>query len=292
MSPESHLTSKAAGATPEATPQNFFSRLVGIYFSPGETFQEIGRAPRVLIPLLGLVLLGAATRYVIVNRYGYENMVRKQIEMQTEMMTRMNVPAERVEEAKNQAEEQLKPEKAMRGKLLDVGSVALVFPVGVLIAAGVFKLFTLIVGADTRFKSVLSAVSFAYLAVGILQLIVTAISVYLKNPEDINLINPVASNLGAILTLIDAGASKFLTALASWIDIFGIWRIALLAIGCAAVTKKMKSGTASIPHILLYTIAAVISSFFATFISANVESVGERVSQEAVILSFFATFIS
>lgn len=242
-------------------------RLAGTLLSPGETFTEIGRAPRVLVPIFCLILLGAATRSVVVNRFGYENMMRKQIEMQTEMMTKMGAPEESVKQAKERAEEQLKPEQARRGKLMDGIIAGLAFPIIVLIVAGVFKLFTLIMGASNTFKGVLSAVSFAFLGVGILHFVVIVISVYLKSPEDIDVLNPVASNVGAILTMAGAGLPKLLTALCSWIDVFGIWRIALLAIGCAAVTTKMKSGTAAIPHVLLYGIAALISSFFASFMS-------------------------
>src|SRR5262249_47878396 len=158
--------SPVAQDAPVAKPQNFFSRLSGVIFSPGETFAEIGRAPRILIPLICLALLGAATRYVVVNRYGHENMIRKQIEMTTEMMTRFNAPEERIKETKERAEEQLKPEKIKWVKLRDTLGTGLVFPIIVLIVAGVFKLFTLIMGASNRFKSVLSAVSFAYLGVG------------------------------------------------------------------------------------------------------------------------------
>jgi hypothetical protein len=147
------LASPVAQDAPAAKPQNFFSRLIGVIFSPGETFAEIGRAPRVLIPLIGLVLLGAATRSVVVNRYGYENMMHKQIEMQTEMMTKMGAPEDRVKQAKEQAEERLKPERIMRAKLVDGLFAGLAFPVIVLIVAGVFKLFSLVMGASNTFKA-------------------------------------------------------------------------------------------------------------------------------------------
>jgi hypothetical protein len=260
-----HLASPMAQDAPAAKPQNFFSRLISVLFSPGETFAEIGRAPRVLVPLLCLVLLGAAVNFVVSNRYGYENLIRKQIEMQTEMMTRMNVPPDRIEEVKKKAEEQLKPEKLTWVKVRGMLAAGLTFLVIALIVTGVFKLFSLIMGASNGFKAVLAVVCFAYLAVGVVQLAVTALSVYLKSPDDIDVMNPVASNIGAILTMVGAGLPKFLTALTSWIDVFGIWRIALLAIGCAAVTTKMKPGTAAIPHVLLYGIAAVLFSFFASF---------------------------
>ena len=262
-----NIASPASAPEVEAKPQSFFSRLSGVIFSPSTTFTEIGRAPRVLIPLLCLALLGAAVRFVVINRYGYENMVRKQTEMTIGMMERFGAPPAAIEQARARAEEQLKPEKLARSKMWDTASSTIGFPLIVLIVTGVFKLFSLILSANNRFKGVLSAVSFAYLAVGIVYLVIVTISIYLKNPEDIDVLNPVASNLGVIMTIAGVGSSKFLTGLASWIDLFGIWRIALLSIGCAAVTTKMKPGTASIPHILLYLIAAVILSFLTSFMS-------------------------
>lgn len=260
-----NLASPVAGATAseaEPKPQNFFTRLTGVLFTPGETFAEIGRAPRILIPLICLALWGGLVQYTVTNRYGYENMVRKQIEMQGEMMAKFNAPQEQIEEARKKAEEQLKPENITRGKLTGAAGAAGWFVFVVLVVAGVFKLFTMIMGASNTFKGVLSAVTYAYLGVGIVALVVTVISIYLKNPEDVDVMNPVASNLGAILTMAGAGLPKFVTGLASYIDVFGIWRIALLAIGCAAVTTKMKAGTAAIPHVLLYLVAAVMGSFF------------------------------
>ncbi|MBI1764460.1 MAG: YIP1 family protein [Acidobacteria bacterium] len=262
-----NLASPVAGAAAPETepkPQNFFARLTGVLFSPGETFAEIGRAPRVLIPLICLAILGGVIQFSVTNRFGYENIVKKQIEMQGEIMQKMNVPEDRIEEAKKQAEAQLKPENVTRGKVRGAAGAAFGFLVMVLIVAGVFKLFTAIMGASNTFKGVLSAVCFAYLAVGLVHLVVTLISIYLKSPEDIDVMNPVASNLGAILTMAGAGLPKFVTGLASFIDVFSIWRIVLLAIGCAAVTHKMKAGTAAIPHVVLYVLAALVGSFFAS----------------------------
>ena len=260
-----NLAPSVASDAPAAKPQNFFSRLIGVIFSPGETFAEIGRAPRVFVPLLSLVLLGAVAHFVVANRYGYENLIRKETDMQTQVMSRMNVSEDRINEVKKQTEEQLKPESLTKIKLQRMTMAGLMFPIIVLLVAGVFKLFTLIMGASNTFKGVLSAVSFAYLAVGVVSQLVIVLTVYLKKPEDIDMLNPVASNLGAFLTIVGAGLPKFLTALASWIDVFGIWRIALLAIGCAAVTTKMKAGVAMVPHVLLYGIAALILSFIASF---------------------------
>ena len=75
-----NLASPATGATAseaEPKPQNFCARLSGVLFTPGETFAEIGRAPRVLIPLLCLAILGGLTQFAVTNRFGFENIVKK-----------------------------------------------------------------------------------------------------------------------------------------------------------------------------------------------------------------------
>ena len=79
MNSELSYASNPANAEPEPAPQNLFSRLIGIWFSPGETFAEIGRAPRVLIPTLLVIVLAGMSSYLLVGRYGYENIVRKQM---------------------------------------------------------------------------------------------------------------------------------------------------------------------------------------------------------------------
>ena len=61
--------------TPETTlenvaPANFFSRLMGTYFSPGETFKDIGRAPKVVIPLIVLALITGVVSLAMANRIG------------------------------------------------------------------------------------------------------------------------------------------------------------------------------------------------------------------------------
>ncbi len=255
MTNDSNLQAEAVAVEPK--PQNHFSRIFGVLFSPGETFKEIGLAPRILIPFILLAVLAGAVNFAVTNRIGYDNIVRKQMES---MVNAGWIPAD-------QAEEQIK--QATTGTRGTIGKIqgpvfgAIGFLVGMLVIAGIFKLFTMMMGSSNNFKPVLSVVCYAYLAIALIQMTVTVISVYLKNPEDIDLYNPVSSNLGAILTMSGAGLSKFVTSLASWIDVFGIWRIVLLAIGCAAVTPKMKPGTAAIPHIILYCLGALIFSAMA-----------------------------
>lgn len=254
MNSELNYTSQSEAVVPEPKPQNHFSRLSNVLFSPGDAFKEIAQAPRVLIPIILVAVLAGFSSFAITNRVGYENIVRKQMES---MVQSGWIPEEA---AQQQIQQATTGTRATIGKLQGVISAAIGFTVVLLIVAGVFKLFTMMMGANNQFKPLLSVICYAYLGVYLVQIVVTLISIYLKDPQEIDLYNPVASNLGAILSMTGAGLPKFVTSLASWIDVFGIWRIILLGIGCAAVTPKMKSGTAAIPHIILYVIAALIFS--------------------------------
>ena len=80
MNPELSYTSQPDAATPEPAPQSFFSRLIGVYFSPGETFQGIGRAPRVLLPIIALALLTLLAIYITFSRLPMDKLFTQRID--------------------------------------------------------------------------------------------------------------------------------------------------------------------------------------------------------------------
>jgi hypothetical protein len=261
MNPEMNLPPQPAVATTEAAPQNFFNRLVGVWFSPGVTFAEIGRAPRLLLPLLFVMLLAGLGYFVMVERIGYENIVRKQIESAANSGF---IPQDRVEETINQ---RVSGTAGTIGRYLGIVTTPVFVLIVMLILAGLLKLFTLIVGAETTFKRLLAVTAYSSLALVIIKTVLTLIILYIKDPDEIDIYNPIGSNLGAILVLTGAGLSKYLTALASWIDIFVIWQIALLSIGTAAVSTKMKTSTAAVFVSILFALSALVFSLFASFFS-------------------------
>ena len=64
---------------------------------------------------------------------------------------------------------------------------------------------------------------------------------FLKDPEEFNLQNPLMFNVGAYLSP-DSPAA--LRALGSSIDLFSLWIIVLLAIGVSSAARKMSFGKA------------------------------------------------
>jgi hypothetical protein len=258
MTPESNLASHSATA---AAPQGFFSRLIGVYFSPGETFEEIGHAPRVLLPLLLVMLLGAFSSFITTYSIGYENLVRKQME-----------PAVRAGwMTQEQAEQQI--QRSTTGTMATIGQIqgpvfgAIALAVFVLAAAGIFKLFSLLLGTENTFKGLLSVTLYSFLAIGLISVVLLTVVLSLKRPEEIDLFNPIGSNLGAVMPVLMSDPPKFATALASWVDLFGIWRIALMAIGYAAVSRKLKVSTAAIFLGFLYLLMALVMSALTSLFS-------------------------
>ncbi|MFN7946504.1 MAG: YIP1 family protein [Blastocatellia bacterium] len=258
MAPEQNL---ASDSVPSSSPEskNVFSRLTGIWFSPGETFRSIGRAPDFIVPLILLAVLSTAAGYLMTNRFGregLEEMTRKQ--MQT-MVDKGFIPQEKVEEI---VQQQLPPADGFTAFAIKRGLQGAAFwLVLTLIVAGYLKLVAMLMGAETTFKKVFSVSVYSYLAVAVVSLVIVVTVMYLKNPSDIDITNPVESNLGSLLTMTlgrDA-LPGILRAFASYIDVFYIWRIALLSIGLAAVSK-MKTGTAAMFVGGLFLVFALLGS--------------------------------
>ena len=67
-------------SAPELPPKSFINRLMGVYFSPGETFQEIGLAPKLALPIIALALLTLLTTVVVLQRIPMEKASNDRIE--------------------------------------------------------------------------------------------------------------------------------------------------------------------------------------------------------------------
>jgi hypothetical protein len=260
MNPELSYASKPADAEPEPAPQSFLSRLTGVWFSPGETFAEIGRAPRMLAPILVLMIIGSATAYLMIDRIGVRGVFSPGIEQ--------NVASGRM--SREQADQQL--DAMTKGPAATF--IKWMFPliglvqslVMALILVGVAKLITMLMGGDNKFKPLFSVSLYTLLGTSLVSSVILIIVLYLKPPEETDINNPLGSNLAALLTMAlgKDGLPKFIMALARWVDVFGIWMLALLAIGYAAVTKRVKSSSFGIALGGIYVVLALIAAAWAT----------------------------
>jgi Yip1 domain len=116
-----------------------------------------------------------------------------------------------------------------------------------LILAGVAKLVSLMLATENNFKSLFSVAIYSVLTVSIISSILFIVLLFIKPLDEFDLENPLGSNLAALLSLTGMESTPgFLKTFLTYIDVFFIWRIVLLAIGFAAVSKKLKTSTALI----------------------------------------------
>jgi Yip1 domain len=251
MDPELSYASKNANTAPEPKPQSFFSRLSGVYFSPGETFQEIGRAPNVLVPIIALVLIVLAGNFIVSGKMPWVEILERPIQQQVDSG---RIPPEAGEVQK----EQLRRIGAPIMRWTAPFFLAAYFLVLALIFAGGARLVSLILGVENYFKSLLSVSVYSILAVNIIATILFIILIFIKPVDEFDWENPLSTNLAAFLTLAGlAEMPKYLKTFLTYIDVFFIWRLALLAIGFAAVSKKLKTST-SLAWLVIVSLLIII----------------------------------
>src|SRR5215510_4070844 len=256
MNPEMNFPPPPAVEATETAPQNIFNRLIGVWFAPGETFAEIGRAPRVLVPMLILMVIGCLGGYLMVERIGIRNFFRPGFE-QAVARGRMSP-----EDADRQLEAMATGPAGTVIKIVIPIFGLIQGPIIAFILFGIAKLISMLSSGDNRFKSLYSVTIYTFLAIGVINTVLLVLVLYLKSPEDLDPNNLIGSNLAALLSLAlgKDGLPKFLMSLARWVDLLAIWMIALLSIGYAAVSRGVKTSTMAMGLGVLYTLIALCVS--------------------------------
>lgn len=231
-------------------PMSEASRIAGVFFEPGKTFRDIAARPRWLVPLLLTTAMGLVFIYTFSQKIGWETFLRHAFETNARVA---QLPPEQREKA---LELQLKvaPVGAIAGALF-------VPPIYGLIASAVLLfIFNAMMSAQLRFKQVFSVMCYA----GLPTLVSAALGIavmFLKNPEEFNLQNPLAFNPAAFLDPLQT--SKFLYSLLSSIDLFSFWVIALIATGLAAAGHRITFGKALMGVLIPWAIVVVCKAALA-----------------------------
>jgi hypothetical protein len=171
------------------------------------------------------MVTAVCTITVMSQRIGWERMLRHQMETNTSLQ--------------KLTPEQREQSMAMQLKFASVGAyvaVIVFMPVAdIVIAAVLLGIAGGIMSGGMRFKQVFAVVCYSGLP-GIISSILTIIVIFLKNPDDFNMQNPLAFNVGAFLD--PNSGSKFIYSLAGSLDLFVLWMIFLIATGLKAAAGK------------------------------------------------------
>ena len=233
MTPEN-----AAAVEPEPSRMGEFSRIVGVFFEPSKTFRDIAERPTWIVPMILVILAVMGIITAESQHIGWDRIFRHQMETNSRLQ---QMPADQREQT-----------LAMQEKFASVGGYVFALigvPVSdLIIAAVLLGIAGGLMGGGMRFKQVFAVVSYSGLP-GVLTAILTAVVIFLKNPDDFNMQNPLAFNLGAFMD--PNTSSKFLYSLAGSLDLFVLWMIVLMATGLKAAAGKKLTFTGALVAVLL-----------------------------------------
>jgi hypothetical protein len=215
-----------------------FSRIVGVFFEPSKTFRDIAERPAWIVPMILVILAVMGIITAESQHIGWDRIFRHQMETNSRFQ---QMPAD-------QREQQL----AIQEKFASVGGYVFALigvPVSdLIIAAVLLGIAGGLMGGGMRFKQVFAVVAYSGLP-GVLTAILTVVVIFLKNPDDFNMQNPLAFNLGAFMD--PNTGSKFVYSLAGSLDLFVLWMIVLMATGLKAAAGKKLTFTGALVAVLL-----------------------------------------
>lgn len=222
----------AAGSPepPAPAPINHFGRLIGVFFSPKETFADIARRPSWIVPVILMAVLGAGVAFVMNQKTDWRDVASKRIEESPR--------------AANLSPEQKEQQIAMSAKISPgfVWGIGICWPIlqALIVSSVLLLAFNVIGGAGARFATSMGIVAHAYFP-WIFYSLLFILILFLKAPGTVDLDNPIATNLGSFLP---DSAPKALMSLGRSIDIFSIWTMFLISLGFTAVNPKKLAGKA------------------------------------------------
>ena len=241
--------------TPEPAPDNAppmseVGRITGVYLDPKTAFADIAARPRWYVPLILLIVAAIAFTYCYTTHIGWRHYIAQT--MENNPRTR-DLPAE-ARETQINAGAKIAPIFGYVGSLIGIPVVALAI-------AGVLLLMSKMMGASLQFKQMFAITAYAMLP-GLISSILAIIVMFLKNPDDFNLQNPLFFNIGAALEP-PPNTGKFLYSLASSIDLFTFWTILLLATGISVAARKVPFSKALVAVVVPWVIWVLVKSAWA-----------------------------
>jgi len=219
-------------STPEPAPLSEGARIVDTFIAPSKTFTDLRRNANWWAPFLLMVVVSTVFVYIAGQKIGFRKIMENQMQAQPKAQQRLeNLPADQ-------------REQQMEGGAKFTGIISYAFPVitliiWLIIAGALFGTFKFAAGADITFKVSLAIVIYAALPLMVKTLLALLSVVAGMSPDSFSFQNPVATNPGYFMNPSD---NVFLYSVASALDIFMIWTLALTAIGFTCVSK-VKRGT-------------------------------------------------
>ena len=210
-------------------------RVVDAYVSPTRTFTDILRSSSWWLPYLLLALVAVGVTFAVDRQVGFDHVAENQIRNSPKQSERFDALAPEARSAQIQL-------MAKGTRYSAYGSFVLVLVFLALFALIYWASFNFGMGARTTYSQMLAVWMYASLP-KLIAGILTIITLYAGlNLDAFNLQNPLGTNLAYYLP----DSAPWLRAGLSFIDIFGLWQLALLVIGTKVVARVSMAQAATV----------------------------------------------
>ncbi len=202
-------------------------RVLDTYVAPIKTFLDIRRSASWWLPFLLGVIVSLIFSFAIQREIGFAKVAENNVQNNAQLQEKTNSmsPAQVQQMYANMA-------KVMQGISYSFPILTLIFA---LIASGILMAsFNFGLGADVPFSQYLAVWFYAGLPL-LFKWILACITIFAGlGADQFNIQNPVGTNIGFYLS---QDVPKWLSTMLTSADIFTIWTVILLVIGCATVAK-------------------------------------------------------
>jgi len=240
---------------PAAEPQaaiSPFGRILGVFFSPKATFEDIVRKPSWILPTIIILVLATAGVVSLNQHFDWHGYVLQQIEKSSR--------------AGNLTPEQKTQQAEVGAKYSPIFAYVFGIPVPLLmmliIALVLWGAYNLMAGEGANFPVSWAIVTHAFVPASVIGTILFITVLFLKPIGTFDLDNPIATNAAIFLP---EDSAKWLMGLCKNIDLLDFWKLVLLGIGFAAVNprklKGAKSFTIVFSAFLVYVVVRTAIAF-------------------------------
>ena len=219
----------APASTPETPALSQGARVVDTFIAPSKTFTDLRRSAQWWLPFLLMTLVGWGLVYVSSQKIGVQKM------LENDLHARPKAEAQYEKATPEQQQQQVK----ITGIAYYVAIPLFTLVIWVVMSGLQFGTFKFGANADISYSKSLAVVAYAGLPMVLRNLVALVCVVARVSADGFTLNNPVASNPGYFMNAAD---SPFWYFIASQLDIFLLWTLALTAIGFAT-TGKVKMAT-------------------------------------------------
>ena len=250
-------------APPDAPPPlSPAGKVTGIFFEPSRVFQNLRAHPRWLAAFLVIAFCTSLYQIAFVQRVTPEAIANK---MADKIVESGFIPPERQAAFR---EQQLAAATAPLTRVAEVVNGAIGLFVLMALVAAIYLLGVLMFGGRINFWQALSVAFYSSLPVAVIGSLLSLLLLYLKSPDDLNLIidrsGLVRDNLGVLFAAAEHPALHTAASAIGFLSFYGLW---LTATGLRNAGQKVSSGTAWSIAIAVWLIGLALKVISATLFS-------------------------